>query len=275
MKRFNLVFAAAVAATLLLSACSIDIIPPGPPTPDVTRSVDGGSPTTPTWSGTVAAGSGVVFKLTVPSSQAGVVFLELDRNLNLELRNPFDYSVVASSSSPAFYARNTLGLAAAGAAGLDAQAIGVATACRGSCILLPGGSATYFARVQNPTNTSVAVNVYFFRDAEQDTNEPNDTQASATFFDVLSADGDQGAIELLGDVDYFRMSGPATIAFSTAAGNPVRLRLAVVRPSGGDETWIDGQGSINVFANDVVRVFSPAGRAGAPASSQYTLLAQH
>jgi hypothetical protein len=276
MKRFNFVIAAALTATLVLTACDITITPGGPPTPDVTRSA-GTNPGAAVWSGTVPAGGAVIFKLDVPASVSDnfdVIYLELDSNLQLELRNPNNYNIVATSSGPSFFASGIAGLATVGV-DLDAQAIGVATACRGSCIIIPGPSArSFYARVVNNSGTSVATSLYFYGDVEQDTNEQNDSLATATTFDVLSGTGDQGAIELLNDVDFFWMSGPRTVQFSTATGNPVGLRLDLLNAAGVVIGGLNGPGNLNVIGGDYLRVSSVNGRAGAPATSQYTLLGQ-
>lgn len=276
MKRFNFVLAAAVAATLLLSACNITITPSGPPTPDVTRSA-GTDPGAVTWSGTVPAGGAVIFKLDVPSGVSDnfdVIYLELNSNLQLELRDPNTYSIVATSVGPSYFARGTGGLTA-NAVDLDTQAIGVATTCRGSCIILPGPSArSFYARVVNNSGSPVSTSLYFYGDVEQDTNEPNDATTTATSFDVFSGSGDKGAIELLGDVDYYRMSGQRTVQFSPAPGNPVALRIDLLNPTGVVIGGLNGPGTLNVYTGDYLRVSSAAGRAGAPATSQYTLLGQ-
>ena len=181
MKRFNFVLAAALTATLVLTACDITITPAGPPPPDVTRSA-GTDPAAAVWSGTVPAGGAVIFELDVPSTVSDnfdVIYLELNSNLQLELRNPNNYNIVATSSGPSFFASGIGGLATAGV-DLDTQAIGTATACRGSCIIIPGPSArSFYARVVNNSGTGAATSLYFYGDAEQDTNELNDTIANA------------------------------------------------------------------------------------------------
>ena len=234
MKRFNLTIAAVAAATLLLSACNIIVVPPGPPPADYTVSANA-SPMTPVWSGRIAAGQSLNFKLTVPpgvSAANDVVYIELDQDLNLELRNPSNYEVVASSSSARYYAPERGGIVLT-AADIEAQAITETLSCRGSCIIIPaGGSATYYARVVNPGASGSDVNLYFFGEAEMDTGEDNDSIATASLFDVGAPSGDQGTIELLYDKDYWRASSSGTVEFITAAGNPLDLRLEVVNGAG-------------------------------------------
>jgi len=293
MKRFNLVLAAAAAATLTLSACDITITgpPAGPPPPDVTRPA-GTDPDSAAWSGTVTRGDSVIFELDVPASVSSgydVLYLELDNNLQLELRDPNTYNVVASSSSPSYFAKGMAGLSIAAAGELGAQAIGLLTECRGSCIIIRAPSAkTFYARVVNTTGTSLSTDLYFYGDVEQDTGEPNDQVSStgiplsAVPFDVYAPSGEQGAIELLGDVDYYSVSQPRNVVFRTVVGNPVDLRVAILKivyvdgvptarvvgnPFGQDEVF-------NVFAGEYLKVYSLSGRAGASASSRYTLLGQ-
>lgn len=271
MNRLTYLLAAAAAA-LLLSACNITIQQPGPPPADATLQLGGDA--TPVWSEPIAPGANVVFKFTVPTTASGVVFFELDQDLPLTLRRPSDFSVFASSSGPSFFAAGEGGLVPAATSELDEQAISVATACRGSCVILPGGSATYYARVTNDRNVTVTPSVYFFRDVEQDTNEDNDTRSMATFFDMYSASGDQGTIERLYDVDFFRVDTAGQVTFSTAPLNPVGLRLQVIAANGAEIGQAVQAGSVVVIPGDYLKVYSASFRAGAPAASQYTLLGQ-
>lgn len=274
MKRFELVIAVAAAAVLSLSACSFTIV--GPPPADFTREANA-EPESAVWAGTVAAGASVVFELNVPSwvrAGHGVLYLELDRDLQLELRAPDDYRLVASSSGPSFFAWGSLGILSASADDLGAAAIGVPIACRGSCIIIPAKNAySYYARVVNRAGGAQAVNLYFYGDDEQDDGEPyNDSAATAGLLDMASLSGVQGAIELLGDVDYWKVSATGTVSFYTAAGNPVGLVVEARQ----DGTWrpvIDKDaGSAMVYLGETIRVRSAVDRAGPSGSSRYTLL---
>jgi hypothetical protein len=274
MKRFNLTVAALVAVTLLLSACKITVTP-GPPPADFTVTANTNA-MTPVWSGRIAAGQSLNFKLTVPagmSASSDVVYIELDQDLDLELRNPTTYNIVASSSSARYYAPERGGLVIT-AADLEAQAITETLSCRGSCVIIPaGGSSTYYARVVNTAASASDVNLYFFGEAEMDTGEDNDSIATATPFDLGASSGDQGTIELMYDKDYWRASTSGSIEFITSAGNPVDLRLEVVNSAGQRLLGpIGNGGTVSVITGDYLLVYSASNRAGAPASSQYTLL---
>ncbi|MDT3682261.1 MAG: hypothetical protein ROY82_07285 [Truepera sp.] len=277
MKRFNLVLAAAAAATLTLSACDITITgpPAGPPPPDETVA----APSTPynaVWDGTLARGQSLIFKLSFPAAGSrNVVYLELDQDLRLELNDPTTFNVVASSHGPDFFAPKTAGLFAASVTDLAPQAIGTTQRCRGSCIIMSAKFGnTYYARVTNDSGSAVNTNVYFYGDVQQDQEEPNDTPGQATYFDMSALAGDNGAIELLYDVDFWKTSGPGTVEFKPASGNPLELRLAVVNSAGTVIAGPIGPGSISVFANDILKVYSNNNRAGAPARSHYNLLGQ-
>ncbi|MBW7916034.1 MAG: hypothetical protein H3C53_05020 [Trueperaceae bacterium] len=270
MKRSTLLLAAAAAAALLLSGCNITIVPPGPPPADATLSL--GTDAVAVWSEPLAPGTSVVFKFTVPTAQAGVVFFELDQDLPLTLRRPTDFSVFASSSSDRYFAQGSGGLAATAAGEFDEQGIGTLTACRGSCVILPGGAATYYARLTNDRGTTVTPAVYFFRDVEQDDNEENDVRAKATYFDLTDPLGDQGTIERLYDVDYFYVDRTGSFTFATAPGNPVDLRLQAYASNGAPLGSPVQTGTVAVVAGDFFKVYSASLRAGAPATSQYTLL---
>jgi len=278
MKRFNLVLAAAAAATLTLSACDITITgpPAGPPPPDVTVPAPKGPNDDPVFRKMLASGESVVFKLSFPAAGSGsVVYLELDKDLRLELNDPTDYRVRASSHGPTFFAPGAAGLFAASVTDLAPQAIGTPQACRGSCIIMSARYAkTYYARVTNDSGSNKDTSVYFFADVQRDLAEPNDTPDQATYFDMSAPAGDNGAIELLYDVDFWRASGPGTVVFAPASGNPLELRLAVVNSAGTVIAGPIGPGSINVFANDILKVYSNNDRAGTSATSRYNLLGQ-
>lgn len=274
MKRFKLILAATVAATLLLSACNIVVVP-GPPPADYSREANS-TPGTPVWNGSLAAGQSLAFKLTVPSDVRNgndLVYIELDKNLDLELRNPSNYNVVASSGGPRYYAPGTGGLIFSSEE-LGSQAITAAPACRGSCVLIPtSGSSTYYARVVNKGGSAVSFNLYFFGDAEMDEGENNDSIATATFFDIASASGDTGAIELMYDKDYWRVSASGSVEFITAVDNPVDLRLEVLNGNGTRVLGPVGNGdTVSVITGDYLYVYSASNRGGAAATSQYTLL---
>lgn len=251
------------------------IVPPGPPVADFSLTANN-SPTTAAWNGQFTAGQSIVFKLSVPSSVTSVsdvVYAELDKNLNLEMRNASGYNVVASSSSASFYAPGLDGLVVT-AADAETQAIAATVSCRGSCVIVPSGSSsTYYAKVTNTGSASINANFYFFGEAEMDTSEANDSIATANTFDASSAAGDQGAIELLYDRDYWRATTSGSIEFITATGNPVDLRLEVVDSAGQRLLGpIGNGGTVSVVGGDYLLVYSVQNRAGAPAASQYTLL---
>ena len=277
MKRFNFVLAAAVAATLLLSACNITITPSGPPTPDVIIS-SLGTPGTPQWDGSIANGDDVVFKLSFPAVGASnVVYVELGSNLRLELKNPNDFTTVASSHGPSYFARGLGGLSSTSLDGLDSQAIGPTSSCGGSCIIISGVSAkTYFARVTNDSGAPVATSLYFFSRPQADLEEPNDnaSDGNPTPFDMLAAGGDTGTIELLDDVDFRTVNRDGSVNFTSKPGNPVDLEIEVVNSSGVRIAGPFGPSIIQVFAGDILKVYSASRRAGPPATSQYWLLGQ-
>jgi len=277
MKRFNFVLAAALTATLVLTACDITIVPPGPPTPDVEIS-SLGTPDTPRWDGTIANGDDVVFKLSFPAVGASnVVYVELESNLSLELKNPKNFTTVASSHGPSYFARDLGGLSSTSLDGLDSQAIGPSASCGGSCIIISGVTAkTYFARVTNDSGASVATSLYFFSRPQADLEEPNDSPSDGnpTSFDMLAAGGDTATIELLDDVDFWTVNRAGSINFITKPGNPVNLAIEVVNSTGVRIAGPFAPSIIQVFAGDILKVYSASRRAGPQATSQYWLVGQ-
>lgn len=268
MKRPTLLYSLALAAVVLLSACTITVEPGPPPPrqPDATVTA-GNNFEVPVGTYAIPAGGDFLVRVNVTSTQP-VLYLELDDNLDIEV---FDASRsrLASASSSAFFGRGTTGLTPVSL--LDPQAITTAITCRGSCVILDQGTSShYYVLITNTAGSSTSVGLFAYGDIMQDDNEPeNDLDSSAPVLNVVS--GERGAIEVLGDVDFWRVNQNATLEF-TSTSPELGITVRVYAFDGALEDGPLNGGVFPVFAGDTLEVRSDSGRAGASAVSSYSLL---
>lgn len=252
---------------LVLAGCTITIEPIIPPNAvDVTATTD---PNTPVYADTLSAGDSEVFEITIPQAvrdNYDVVYLELSENIELEQRSG-TYVLIASSNSADFFARYADGLQSVDA-GIEEQGISTLVNCRGSCVIFEPTGGTYYARVKNDSGGSISYDLYVYGDVLQDDTEDNGSRANAAQFTVGSTVG--GAIETIGDVDYWQVTGGGTVAFD--ASNQLGLEATLYDSNG---TFVDGPFAPNeqfvVLDGDYIRVESTTDRAAASAKSAYYL----
>src|SRR5690606_38070462 len=200
MRRFVPLVAGALVA-LALAACSAG--GPGGPLPphdtiDVSVTAANNDPEQPVESVSLASGDEQVFAVTVSEDVAGfgLLYGELDREVDLEVMTGAYGTVNYSSSSRDYFGSGSEGLATAAAAGLGPQAVTLSVTCRGSCMILElAAGGTFYVRVTNP-GPSTNVSLYVYGDDYGDEYEPeNDTLQGAPTFQFF----DSGAIETVGD----------------------------------------------------------------------------
>lgn len=221
--------------------------------------------------GTLAPGASRVLAIDLSgaladSAEAFIIELGQDLRLAVHDENRLPY---ASSTSPAFFAAGLDAFSTALAPeGLGAQGIGVARACRGACVIREAVAGTSYVRITNPTTTSQAFELYAYVGGFDDSGEDaNDARATA-----IGLEGsDQGAIETLGDQDYYRVSQAGTLSFSS--GSALELRAEVSQSDGKVlVTLRPGESYERAFPGDIVRVYeSGDDRAGAASASRYVL----
>ncbi|HZJ10404.1 MAG TPA: hypothetical protein VFD39_11960 [Trueperaceae bacterium] len=262
MKRFILVVAAA-AAVLVLAACSVTVEPPGPPA-DAIAVTANSNPATPLDPGrTYAPNEQKVFRVTVPSGVASddLLYIELSRNLRLEVRPAGNnYSTVSySATSYEYFGSGLTGIASTGVdSGLSGQAVDTPVTCRGSCVILESAPSEFYVRVKNTGATPVNdVDLYVYGDIYADALEPeNNTIATAPT--LPSFDG--GAIETVGDVDFWEVLSDGDVAFDVVA-NGIALEAHIVDSNGTPIAggvggpYFDGA-SLPVIVGDFIRVWT-------------------
>lgn len=255
--------------SIALAACTITVTPtqPFPGAEDVSANNDFNAAIV---SGrTLAGGDSMVFDVDL-SATAGknMVIAELNRNLLLTVYTSGG-SAFASSNSPAGFAVGTTGLALASAEPSTA-AIGVVRSCGGSCVITDTLSGSMFVKVTNKGSTAQTFDLYVYGAPYADDGEPfNDTQSGA--LPVSGAHAESGAIETLGDVDYFKVTGAGTLRFNAATGTVLDLRATVEGVDSSLRDLVPGE-TYPVLVGDVIRVHvlngSAAGIAGV---SRYNL----
>ena len=276
MRRFRLL-AVLLPLVGVLAACNVTFVFPVTPTPVPAQGPSGN--TTAVASPSLAPGDVRYYEIDVSASQQtnyDVLQVELDHNLNLTFYGPSG-TVYASSSSPDYFASGKLGLsslAAASATSVKAQHIVVQTSCVGSCVIQKLNAGTYYIRIENQTSSTVNASVYAFVRNYDDPYEPgNDSQSGAVTLPAGSS-GDDGAIETLGDTDYWTMGADGTLTFD--GGTLVNARADVIDGLDGHlvKTLQPGD-SIGVFQGDIVEVYAQGDqRAAVSGSSLYNLTLQ-
>lgn len=267
MKRPLQMIALATIAALLLSACTI-VVEPSPRQPDATVTAANDAMTT-VRDFNIAAGSDVLVRVNVNTDRP-LLYLELTGNLEMEVFNA-NRTRIASSRSPSFFGAGTDGLSATA---LEPQAITIALDCDGSCVILNRSSSShYFVLIRNTASSSRDVGLYAFGDFptdefEGDNESPTNTLAT---YNVAGAP-ENGAIETLGDRDWWRVVGNGTVFFD--APNPaLGLHAYVYSPSG--DTLLEGPissgRSFDVLNNELILIRSDNNRAAPSASSTYYL----
>ncbi len=265
-----------LATALVLSACNIVIGPPvKPPTEDATitaTSSKGGARD----SEVLGPGDTFVYRIDVGSLSKPLLYVELSKNVDLTLINDSGYAI-SSSSSNDYFAGGVSALSVAGATPsgrVAPQDIGVQYLCDGSCVIQPLNADSYYARVTNSGNTSTSVSIWAYGSNYNDTEETaNDAPGSAPTIPTDTT-GAQGAIETIGDVDYWIAPQDGQIYFDASQDNPVQLRLLLHSPGGsvtGPFDPNDGQPH-TVYKDWIAEVYSVNdNRGGTTARSSYFL----
>ena len=182
-------------------------------------------------------------------------------------------TTLAVSQSPAFFAGSVGALTGAAIDAADAvapRAIDVPFVCLGPCaVIAPTAAGTYYLAVRNISNGTRSFNLFaytmFANDLEDRGSASNDTMATATPFGA--GDAPIGAIELLGDRDWFRYTGSDRLLTFTVTDGSEQVGLRLRFETGG-LVLRSGESAV-VRNDDLVEVYSVLGRAGPAGSAGY------
>lgn len=264
---------------LLLSACEITVtFDPFPNAAQVSAT------TSPTDSQTVtlAANESEVFEVLLDSSVQSnqALYFELD-TLDVEMVvYTSDGTALASSTSDSVFELGTRATSSAVVASqltseeLTPQIV-TPRSCRGTCVIRNANASKFYLRLTNPTSTDRSFELFLYSEAYGDGYEPaNDTESGGV--GMSTGDVEEGAIEDLGDQDYWLMNDSGDLFFDASAQRPsvLELRLQVYESDGTPvgSPQEPGGGAIRVFAGDTVKVFELDNDAAGPADTSLYFL---
>ena len=278
----RLPFYSALAALLLLAGCVTTVPDPSPPPGPFPNAANValGADNAPAVSGDAGPGAADVYKLTLPADLAntnGLLYAEAvpatgaaPDALSLTLFDSTGAAVLASSSAD-FFGPGT----APSAARIGAQAITVSPICRGPCVLArvpqtPNQEDVFYVRVEATQTAPYAL--YLFTGSFADTGEPaNDERNTA----VTVTGSETGALETLGDSDWYRSSAAATRVTLNSSAAALSPRAEIFLEDGTSVASVPaGQPFVSTLAPQrfLVRVFADARRAAVAGGSTYNLM---
>ena len=271
MNRVYGIVGMAVIATLVLAACEVRVSV-SPRFPDAVRVSAVTTRDDPVSQGELRAGESIVYRVRVDSSVAAagdLLYTEVDTGTSLSMvQYRSDGTPFASSRRPEFFAS---GLAALDAADVLApQEVITTRVCRGACVIRDAGTGTVFVELENQTGSRVSYSLFAFVEDFQDEHEPGNRSRGGA---VPLIDFDSGALETLGDVDWFVADRDGDFRFSSDSEVRPRaeIRTADGEPLSPPEILMPGE-TRQIFAGETIRVFSEdRDRAAAAGHSFYVV----
>jgi len=273
--------AALLVGVLLIAGCQI-IITPFEPIVEATFSAqDTTSPAPLRSSVSIPAGQSLYYRLQTPVAR-DLLYGEVVGGGSLRVRMLDGVGrTLAVAQSPVYFAGSLSALttseaeveAASQGESLVRPQIAVEFECLGPCVAVaPSTGDTYFLQVTNTSSQTRFFDLYAYTFAANDLNDrgaaSNNTRSSATSF---SSTGIQsGAIELVGDLDWFRYTGTQSRLLEFTALDP-QLDLRLQFDDGTILTGLPGDRTTNLWPGDVFVVYSASGRAGPSGTSGYYL----
>ena len=276
------VVVATVLVALALSSCQITVTPIPPEEPDLVVDAQGRT-TTPRSLGTLNVPAGETRLVRVTFSRVDDAH-RLLRYVEVKVDNGDDGDVrlesfvgrsrVGVSQSRNLFAASASALVAS-AGDLDPSSISTNWKCLGPCVAERYRSGVVDMRVTNRSSSSRTVDVFAYGTVEADENEPNDVRAEATVVTLSgTVDGTSGAIERIGDVDYFRFDCASDWPFSD-------IELRMTSPFAGDivlqledgTRYRAGRTTRTIPCGSVVSVRTTDGSAGPSDASRYAIVA--
>jgi hypothetical protein len=257
-------FLLGLAAAAVLTGCTLTV---PLPTDEVTAGID---PDAVVRTQFLEPGERLVLRVFNSTLRDLLVADVVGVNVRVTLMNEW-YGTLAVSEQREFFARSVAGLAGADAAAATPASVIPSAFCRGPCVaIVPEAGTRYLLEITNRAATRQPVSLYLYGIAAVDPRDrggaTNDTLANA--FPVSVGDVG-GAIEVIGDADWFRFVGTddATLTFYPF-DEVVGLRLQF----DGQMQLISGPSVTAIIRpGDRFRVFSAFNRAGPSGTSGYAI----
>lgn len=265
--------AALLVGVLLLAACEITIIGAPMPTVSGVLTAQTAFPPSPQVTGVLSAREVRYYEVQVPNAR-DLLYVEAEGTaLQVSLRTSGN-SQIGVSRSPRYFAYHTGLLSLADHDDVLEPASLVETLiCLGPCVATRTAADTYLMRVENLSTSPRSFALLAYTVPANDPFEPNNTRSSAA---VLGSTGSYvGAIEWLGDADWFVYTGPSLanlFLVFTPFDLDLGLELEFVDCPGCQV--LDGRPGSSIeglLSGDVLRVRSALGRAGPSGSSGYDI----
>lgn len=231
----------------------------------VTRLAATTDPNRPLTTVTIAPGGTVQLEIDVSSAVAAAgaaLYVELSNDLPMDVTWQGETYYSASSE---YFSLNPIPPTASTI--LKPSALGLLIACRGSCVIVESRTSAALVSITNPSAASVSVNLFAFTEDFQDVDEPdNNTLSGAPLLGFTNA----GALELIGDVDYYQVNVAGTFVFD--AFGPIEM-VAHVYGAAGQLLFgpFSPDSQLHVEAGEYIRVAAVSQTAAASANSVYYL----
>jgi hypothetical protein len=252
-------------AAAIASASAYDLsIVESDPFPGAEQVSAGTDPNSAVDSDSVAGNGSKTYEVTVSGGAASsdLLYLELDsESASIVVYNTSGTAIASSDDASSFTAGGAPSVQI-GTAGIDVDVI-----CRGSCVILDASAGSYFVEVVSQTGGTLGFDLFAFGDQFQDDNEPgNDLPATAPTL----GSGDEGAIETLGDEDWFIVNSGGLVRFDSTSG--LDLRATVSKANGDPIATLSPGQATTAIVTDRIRVYEVGGDEAGPAgSSGYSL----
>lgn len=254
-----------------LAACTITVTYTPPPV-YTNITADATAPGNPTGTVSVAANATVDFRVSMSQVSAALFHAEAVGN------QPVTVLVMDSNGQPlASSASSTYFVGGLGAASLalpSAQvapaAIATSDVCNGPCVLVPAQSAYYYVEIRNTASSSATVNLWFYGTPYGDAYETGNNSRTGTPATLTSTTGSEsGAIETVGDVDYWKTVDSGSWQFDTA-NNGYDITVYILDTNGQvrDGPYHNGD-RIPAYGGWTYEIYSGLNRAGIAAKSAY------
>jgi hypothetical protein len=287
MLRRSLRLAGVALAVFALAACQVSI-GPSPFDPLVSGTFTAQVTTAPTVLRSnvqIVQGQTLYFRIEMPTDVRDLLYGEAEGSGLRVGWLSTSGATLAVSESTDYFAGSVSALALGGAdvgtsGAIAPRSIDVPFVCAGPCAAIaPTTSGSYYLAVRNVSGGPRSFNLYAYtmdaNDLEDRGAASNDTPATATPFGL--GEVVEGAIELLGDRDWFEYVGSGdrrVLTFSLYEGaEDVGLRLRFEGDAQGvyDLTGLPGSQTAYLYPGDRFQVYSSLGRAGPAGTAGYVI----
>lgn len=268
-------FAALAAFVLVLAACEITVTPGPTPTfpPSLAGTVEAQVYVIPSddpppllRTDSVGAQQTLYYRINVPTAR-DLLYAEADGNdLRVTLYTTAGTTLAVSESSR-YFGPNAAALSASDA--VAGSSLLTTFFCVGPCTAVETEASAYVVGVRNLANSPRPFDLYAYTMNATDLDEPNDASGSAVAFN--GSDEVLGAIEWLGDEDWYRYTGGTNETLRFTVYN---LDLDLVLQFQSDATIVPGAldgRTVELRPNDVFRVYSASSLAGPSVESRYLI----